>query len=56
MFEKNGITKYFKEVEIAKEYEGYYYSILKAIMIVILGSICELRNINQLHRWSRAKE
>lgn len=55
----NGITEYFEEVEITKEYEGYYYSISQAITIVILGSICGLKNISQIHQWAengRVKE
>lgn len=48
----NGITEYFKEVEITKEYDGYYYSISQAITIVILGSICGLKNISQIHQWA----
>ena len=35
----NGITEYFEEVEITREYDGYYYSVSEAITIVILGSI-----------------
>ena len=49
----NGITEYFEEVEITKEYDGYYYSVSEAITIVILGSICGLRNISQIHQWSK---
>ena len=48
----NGITEYFEEVEITKEYDGYYYSIAEAITIVILGSICGLKNISQIHQWA----
>lgn len=48
----NGITEYFEEVEITKEYDGYYYSISEAITIVILGSICGLKNISQIHQWA----
>ena len=29
----NGITEYFEEVEITKEYDGYYYSVPEAITI-----------------------
>ena len=46
----NGITEYFEEVEITREYDGYYYSVSEAITIVILGSICGLRNISQKGR------
>ena len=48
----NGITEYFEEVEITKEYDGYYYSVSEAITIVILGSICGLKNISQIHQWA----
>lgn len=48
----NGITEYFEEVETEKEYDGYYYSIAEAITIVILGSICGLRNIKQIQQWA----
>ncbi len=37
--ENNGITEYFEEVETIKEYDGYYYSVSKAITIAILYSI-----------------
>ena len=50
----NGITEYFEEVEITKEYDGYYYSISEAITIVILGSICGLKNISQIHQWAES--
>lgn len=49
---RNGITEYFEEVEITKEYDGYYYSVSEAITIVILGSICGLKNINQIQQWA----
>lgn len=32
----NGITEYFEGVGITKEHDGYYYSVSKAITIVIL--------------------
>lgn len=49
---RNGITEYFEEVEITKEYDGYYYSVSEAITIVILGSICGLKNISQIQQWA----
>ena len=48
----NGITEYFEEVEITKEYDGYYYKVSEAITIVILGSMCGLKNISQIHQWA----
>lgn len=50
--EKNNITQYFEEVETTKEYKGYFCSIADAITIVILGSICGLKNISQIHQWA----
>ena len=43
---------YFEHVETEKDYNGYYYSIGEAITILILGSFCELRNVNQIHQWA----
>lgn len=46
------ITQYFEEVETTKEYNGYFCSVAEAITIVILGSICGLKNISQIHQWA----
>lgn len=57
--EKNFITQYFEEVETTKEYNGYFCSVAEAITIVILGSICSLQSISQIHQWAtsdRVKE
>lgn len=50
--EKNIITQYFEELETTKEYNGYFCSVADAITIVILGSICGLKNISQIHQWA----
>lgn len=46
------ITEYFEEIETVREYDGYYHSISEAITIVILGSMCGLKNVCQIHQWS----
>lgn len=46
------ITEYFEELETEKEYDGYYYKISDAVTIVILGSICGLKNVQQIHQWA----
>ena len=51
----NGITEYFEEVEIIKEYDGYYYSVSEAVTIVILGSVCGLKNVSQIHQWAESE-
>ncbi len=43
--EKKSIIEYSEELETEEEYDGYYYSVGKATTMVILGSICGLRNI-----------
>ena len=53
---KNMITQYFEEIETTKEYNGYFCSVAEAITIVILGSICGLRNISQIHQWATSEK
>ena len=48
----NGITEYFEDVELYEEYNGYFCSVADVITIAILGSICGLRNIHQIHQWA----
>lgn len=49
------IQEYFEEVETTKEYDGYYYQIADIISIVVLGSLCGLKNMNQLHQWAESE-
>jgi predicted transposase YbfD/YdcC len=52
-------TKYFNDVEISNEHNGYIYSVQEALTIVILGSFCGLRNVKLISQWSanqRVKE
>lgn len=46
----NGITEYFENVEITEEYNGYFCSVPDIITIAILGSMCGLKNISQIHQ------
>lgn len=48
----NGITEYFEDVELYEEYNGYFCSVADVITIAILGSICGLRNVHQIHQWA----
>lgn len=48
----NGIAEYFEEVELEREYDGYFCSVPDAITIVILGSICGLKNVSQIQQWA----
>ena len=49
---KNGITEYFEDVELYEEYDGYFCSVPDIITIAILGSVCGLRNVHQIHQWA----
>ena len=44
------MQEYFSEVETIKEHNGYFCSVGEALTVVILGSLCGLRNVNQIHR------
>jgi predicted transposase YbfD/YdcC len=46
------IIEYFTDVETTEEYNGYFCSVEGALTIVILGSFCGLRNVNQIHQWA----
>ena len=48
----NGITEYFTEVETKRKYKGYLFSVAQAITILILGSMCKLENVKQIHHWA----
>ena len=48
----NGITEYFVEVETKEKYSGYLYGVAEAITIVILGSLCGLKNMKRIHQWA----
>ena len=46
------MMSYFEEVETTKSYTGYKYSVKDTITIAILGSICGLKNVSQIHQWA----
>ena len=49
----NGITEYYEEIETTEEYNGYFGIIPEIIAIAILGSICGLKNVKQIHKWAK---
>ena len=51
---KQKIIECFEEVETSREYSEYFCSIPEAISIVVLGSICRLRNVSQIHQWAES--
>ena len=52
--EKN-LLEYFDEVETEKEHAGYHYSVKDTITISILGSLCGLKNVSQIHQWAASE-
>jgi predicted transposase YbfD/YdcC len=49
------IIEFFSEIETTKKYNGYSCSVTDAIVIVMLGCICGLKNISQIHQWASNK-
>ena len=46
------IIEIFDEVITLREYDGYFYSVGQAIVIVILGLMSGLKNLRQIHDWA----
>ncbi len=53
--DRTTLTDFFEEVETTEEYNGYFCSIAEAISIVVLGSLCGLKNISQIHQWAKSE-
>ena len=49
------LTDALDELETEVEYDGYFCSIKDAVIIVTLGSMCELKSIMRIHSWSTTK-
>lgn len=50
MEKKKRFLEYFEEVETEREYSGYFCNIAEAVGIVVLGSLCGLKNVSQIHQ------
>ena len=35
-----------------REYDGYFCSIKDAVIIIILGSLCDLKSVKKIHTWA----
>ena len=46
------ITEYFADIKTVKEHNGYFCSVREALMVVILGTLCGLKNVCQISQWS----
>ncbi len=49
------LLEIMEEVESEREYDGYYYSLGEALSIVVLGSLCGLKNVSQIHQWAESE-
>jgi predicted transposase YbfD/YdcC len=49
------LVDFFEEVETIQEYDGYFCSVAEAVSIVVLGSLCGLRNVSQIHQWAKSE-
>ena len=49
------MMSYFDEVKTEKPHNGYRCSIKDTITITILGSLCGLRNVSQIHQWAASE-
>ena len=43
------------KLETEVEYDGYFCSIKDAVVIVTLGSMCELKSVMRIHSWAKTK-
>ena len=46
------ITTHFRNVETIEEHSGYFFSVGEVLTVVILGTLCGLRNTSQIHQWA----
>lgn len=48
------LLDFLEEVETSESYDGYIYSIAHAITITVLGSLCGLKSVRQIHQWAES--
>ena len=42
----------FDDVETEEVHDGYFYNVAEVIRIMILGCLCGLKNVRQIHQWA----
>jgi len=52
MNKKMKLSDYLADIETSKAHNGYFCSVEEALTVVILGTLCGLRNVNQIHQWA----
>lgn len=48
------LLDFLEEVEAQESYDGYIYSIGQAVTITVLGSLCGLKSVRQIHQWAES--
>jgi len=51
MDKNSNIANHFAEVETSREHKGYFHSVGEALTIVILGTLCGLKNACQIRAY-----
>ncbi len=41
-----------EDLETKEAYDGYFCSVRDAVIIIILGSLCDLQNVKKIHDWA----
>jgi predicted transposase YbfD/YdcC len=47
--------RYFGSVKTTREHNGYIHSVGRALTIVILGTLCGLTSIEEIHQWAKSQ-
>jgi predicted transposase YbfD/YdcC len=43
------------KIKISKEYDGYFYKVSDVVKIMMLGLMCSLKTMSEIHAWSQGK-
>ena len=49
------IIEELKKVSRVVNYEGYYYKLSDVVEILILGLLCRLQTLKDIHEWSESE-
>ena len=47
--------EYFDEVELVKECDGYFYNVHDMLKVFVIGLLCGLKNMHEIHEWANEK-
>jgi len=52
--DKLQLVEYFNKVEKIREHNGYTHSMGRVLTIVILGTLCKLVSLEEIHQWAKS--